>query len=299
MKALCNASYFSLIFLILSCNNERKILVFQSDFGVKDGAVAAMKGVACGVSNNLQIYDLTHEITAFNISEAAYRLEQSSNYWPTGTVFVSIVDPGVGSTRKSIVMKTKTGHYFVTPDNGTLTLVAESMGIEGVREIDETKNRLQGSNESYTFHGRDVYAYTGARLASETITFEDVGHPLEGDIVRIPNLSAEVKGNEIAGNIPVLDPQYGNVWTNIDKASLGKIGVNAGDSVMVSVYFDAAKKFEKKLLFATTFSAVPVGSELVYMNSLLKLSVAINQGNFAAKYQISSGGDWKVFVKKP
>src|ERR1041384_3917025 len=158
--------YFSSIFLILSCSKERKILVFQSDFGIKDGAVAAMKGVSTSVSKDLQIYDITHEITAFNISEAAYRLNQSASYWPAGTVFVSIVDPGVGSARKSIVMKSKTGHYFVTPDNGTLTLVAESMGVEAVREIDETKNRLKGSNESYTFHGRDVYAYTAARLAS-------------------------------------------------------------------------------------------------------------------------------------
>ncbi len=171
MKAI----YFALLLLLFSCAKERNILVFQSDFGLKDGAVAAMKGVSTSVSKDLQIYDLTHEITAYNISEAAYWLNQSASYWPTGTVFVSIVDPGVGSKRKSIVMRTKTGHYFVTPDNGTLTLVAESMGIDGVREIDETVNRLKGSAESYTFHGRDVYAYTGARLASGTITFEEVG----------------------------------------------------------------------------------------------------------------------------
>lgn len=295
MKSLL---YFSLIFLILSCNKERKILVFQSDFGVKDGAVAAMKGVATTVSNNLQIYDLTHEITPFNISEAAYRLEQSARYWPKGTVFVSIVDPGVGSSRKSIVMKTKTGHYFVTPDNGTLTLIAQSMGVDGVREIDEARNRLQGSGESYTFHGRDVYAYTGARLASETITFEEVGEPLDGDIVRLPDLKAHVSGDEIFGNIPVLDPQYGNVWTNIDKSLLDQIGVKAGDSVTVSIYFNDLNSFEKHLLFANTFSDVKIGGELAYMNSLLKLSFGIRQGNFADAKKISSGDGWSVRVKK-
>jgi len=287
--------YFTLIFLILSCNKERKILVFQSDFGVKDGAVAAMKGVSTTVSNNLQIYDLTHEITAFNIAEAAYRLEQSARYWPEGTVFVSIVDPGVGSTRKSIVMKTKTGHYFVTPDNGTLTLVAESMGIDGVREIDETKNRLKGSGESYTFHGRDVYAYTGARLASGTISFEEVGKLMDGDIVRLPQLNATKVGDEIIGSIPVLDVQYGNVWTNIDKKLLD---VKSGDSLQVSIYIGDEKRFDKKLVFANTFSAVPVGEELAYMNSLLKLSFAVNQGNFALQHNISSGENWKVIVRK-
>ena len=292
------AVYITLIFLLFSCNKERNLLVFQSDFGLKDGAVAAMKGVSTSVSKDLKIYDLTHEITAYNISEAAYRLNQSASYWPAGTVFVSIVDPGVGSARKSIVMKTKTGHYFVTPDNGTLTLIAESMGIDGVREIDETINRRKGSEESYTFHGRDVYAYTGARLASGTITFEEVGKPLEGEIVRLPNMNAEVKGDEIIGDIPVLDIQYGNVWTNINKNVLAKIGVKPGDSLAVSIFFKGEKKFESVIPFTTTFAAVPVGSELAYMNSLLQLSLAINQGNFAAEHGISQGDGWTLRVKK-
>jgi S-adenosylmethionine hydrolase len=294
MKAI----YITLIFLFFSCTKERNILVFQSDFGLRDGAVAAMKGVSTSVSKDLQIYDLTHEITAYNISEAAYRLNQSASYWPTGTVFVSIVDPGVGSARKSIVMKTKTGHFFVTPDNGTLTLIAESMGVDGVREIDETINRRKGSEESYTFHGRDVYAYTGARLASGTITFEEVGKPLEGDIVRLSNMTADVKGGEVIGNIPVLDIQYGNVWTNIDKAALEKIGVKSGDSLAVSISFKGEKKYEGVVPFTTTFAAVPVGSELAYMNSLLQLSFAINQGNFAAAHGISQGEGWVVSVKE-
>jgi S-adenosylmethionine hydrolase len=286
-----------LVLITLIGCTERKVLVFQSDFGLKDGAVAAMKGVSVSVSNNLQIYDLTHEIQPFNISEAAYRLNQSAGYWPAGTVFVSIVDPGVGSARKSVVMKTKTGHYFVTPDNGTLTLVAESMGIEGIREIDETRNRLRGSNESYTFHGRDVYAYTGARLASETITFEEIGNELD-DIVRLPGLKAVVEGEEITGNIPVLDVQYGNVWTNIDRASLEKIGVKGGDSLTVAIYFESEKKFEKTLLLGHTFSDVPVGSEVAYMNSLLNLSFGINQGDFAKAHGISSGDGWSVRVRR-
>ena len=151
-----------LLFLLLSKFSiaQNKIVVFQSDFGLKDGAVSAMKGVANGVSTNLKLYDLTHEIPAYNIWEAAYRLEQTVRYWPAGTVFVSVVDPGVGTERKSVVLKTKSGHYIVTPDNGTLTLIAESLGIAELRQIDEAVNRRKDSQKSYTFHGRDVYAYT-------------------------------------------------------------------------------------------------------------------------------------------
>ncbi len=161
-------------------------LVIQTDFGLKDGAVSAMKGVAFGVDRTLPLYDLTHEIPAYNIWEASYRLYQTLQYWPKGTVFVSVVDPGVGTDRKSVVLKTKSGHYIVSPDNGTLTLVAEHFGIDTVRQIDEKTNRLKGSEKSYTFHGRDVYAYTGARLASGAISYEQVGPKLPAEVVKIP-----------------------------------------------------------------------------------------------------------------
>src|SRR3954463_3621034 len=163
-----------ILFLLLASHSfsQNKIVVFQSDFGLKDGAVSAMKGVASGVSPDLKLYDLTHEIPAYNIWEAAYRLQQTVPYWPAGTVFVSVVDPGVGTSRKSVVLKTNTGQFIVTPDNGTLTLVAETYGIAAIRQIDEAVNRRRGSGKSYTFHGRDVYAYTAARLAAGAITFE-------------------------------------------------------------------------------------------------------------------------------
>ncbi|GAB4399230.1 MAG: hypothetical protein OHK0053_19090 [Microscillaceae bacterium] len=170
-----------------------------------------MKGVAYAVSSELKMFDLTHEIPSFNIWEAAYRLQQAAPYWPAGTVFVSVVDPGVGSERKSVVLKTQSGHYFVTPDNGTLTLVAEALGIGEVREIDEAKNRLKNSEKSYTFHGRDVYAYTGAKLAAGAITFAEVGQLLPPQVARLLYQKPERIQDEIRGNIPILDIQYGNV----------------------------------------------------------------------------------------
>src|SRR5690625_2326086 len=154
-------------------------LVLQTDFGLVDGAVSAMYGVALSVNPDLKVFDLTHEITPYNIWEGSYRLYQTITYWAKGTVFVSVVDPGVGTDRSSIIAKTTDGKYIVTPDNGTLTHVYENIGIEEIREIDESTNRLPNSGESYTFHGRDVYAYTGARLAAGIIDFEASGRKLE------------------------------------------------------------------------------------------------------------------------
>lgn len=142
----------SIIIFSTSVFSASEILVFQSDFGLKDGAVSAMKGVAIGIDKDLKIYDVTHDIPAYSIWDAAYRLYQTAEYWPAGTVFVSIVDPGVGTERLSVVLKTKNGQYFVTPDNGTLALVAEKFGIDEVRQIDEAVNRRQDSEKSYTFH---------------------------------------------------------------------------------------------------------------------------------------------------
>ena len=109
-------------------------LVLLTDFGTQDGAVSAMKGVAYSVSQELLISDLSHENPSIFVG--AYRLYQAEQFWPKDTVFVAVVDPGVGTARLSVVLKTRTGHYFVGPDNGLLSLVAERDGIEGLRQID-------------------------------------------------------------------------------------------------------------------------------------------------------------------
>jgi hypothetical protein len=278
--------------------SQRRALVFQSDFGVKDGAVAAMKGVAFTVSSDLSMFDLTHEIPAYNIWEAAYRLNQAARYWPAGTVFVSVVDPGVGSARKSVVLKTRSGHFFVTPDNGTLTLVAESLGIAEVREIDEAKNRLRNSTQSYTFHGRDVYAYTGARLASGTIRFEETGPLLSPRVVNLSYQKPVFQDNEVQGNIPVLDIQYGNVWTNIDQGTFERLKVKYGDHLHIKIFKNNSLIYEGDVAFGKTFSDVSPGTPVGYINSLLNFSIGINQGNFAALHNVGSGAEWTVLIEK-
>jgi S-adenosylmethionine hydrolase len=275
---------------------QNKIVVFQSDFGVKDGAVSAMKGVAMGVSTDLKLYDLTHEIPAYNIWEAAYRLEQTVRYWPAGTVFVSVVDPGVGTTRKSIVLKTKSGHYIVTPDNGTLTLIAQSLGIDEIREINEAVNRRKDSQKSYTFHGRDVYAYTAARLAAGAITYEQVGPVLPKQVISIPYQQAVMGGKTIKGNIPVLDVQYGNVWTNIPDTLFKQLNPKLGDIVHVIIFYKNKQVYQGGMPYSQTFGEVAEGKPLAYLNSLLQLSFALNMGDFAKTYRVASGGDWSVEV---
>lgn len=277
---------------------QNKILVFQSDFGLKDGAVSAMKGVAMGVSTDLKLFDLTHEIPAYNIWEAAYRLVQTVPYYPAGTVFVSVVDPGVGTERKSVVLKTKTGQFIVTPDNGTLTLVAEELGIAGLRQIDEAINRRSNSGQSYTFHGRDVYAYTGARLASGTITFEQVGAALPLDVVTLPYQKAVLENGRLKGSIAILDIQYGNVWTNISQQLLKKAGIKYGNILKIKVFHNGKQVYQGDMPFLETFGAVAAGKPLAYLNSLMQLSFALNQGSFADTFKIGSGQEWSVTIRQ-
>lgn len=277
---------------------QNKIVVFQSDFGLKDGAVSAMKGVAMDVSADLKLFDLTHEIPAYNIWEAAYRLEQTVSYWPVGTVFVSVVDPGVGTQRKSVVLKTKSGHYIVTPDNGTLTLISESLGIAEIRQIDEAMNRRKNSEKSYTFHGRDVYAYTAARLASGVITFEQVGKQMPNEVVKLPYQKALLENKKIKGTISILDVQYGNIWTNIPSELFSQLQVKPGDKLHIIIYQKKIKKYEGDMPYTETFGAVDKGKPLAYLNSLLQLSFALNMGSFSSAYKIFSGSEWTVEVIK-
>ena len=271
------------------------MVVYQTDFGLKDGAVSEMKGVAMGVSPDLKLFDLTHEIPAYNIWEAANRLDQPVRSWPKGTVFVSVVDPGVGTSRKSVVLKTKSGHFIVTPDNGTLTLVGQSLGIEEVREINEAVNRRKDSQKSYTFHGRDVYSYTGARLAAGVITFAQVG-PVLPKIISIPYQHATLNGKTLKGDIPVLDVQYGNIWTNIPAGLFNQLKPKFGDIVHVVIFNKGKQVYQGNMPYSQTFGEVAEGKPLAYLNSLLQLSFALNMGDFAKAHHIKSGADWSVEV---
>jgi hypothetical protein len=289
---------FLLFFLLPAWLLASAPLVFQTDFGQKDGAVAAMKGVAVSVSPQLAIYDLSHENTPFDTWEAAYRLKQTAPFWPAGTVFVSVIDPGVGTVRKGVVLKTRNGQYFVGPDNGTWTLIAEELGVAAMREIDETKHRRPGSEKSYTFHGRDVFAYVGAQLAAGVTTFDDVGPLLPPAVVKLDYEHARFENGVLVGSIPVLDFQYGNVWTNLDDGLFARLAPKLGERFRVTITHAGQVVYRGELPYARTFGDVPEGAPLLYINSLMNISFALNQGDFAKAHHLASGPQWSVRVER-
>lgn len=274
-------------------------LILQSDFGYADGAVSAMYGVALGVSPALRVFDLTHDIPQYDIWEASYRLIQTVSYWPRGSVFVSVVDPGVGSTRRSIAVRTAEGQYIITPDNGTLTHIKRMCGIEEARIIDESVNRLPNSGESYTFHGRDIYAYTGARLASGVISFAQVGPEVPVDsVIELPVVEPQREGDVITGTIDVLDVRFGSLWTNISRDLFAGLGVSHGGRVEVSIANNTRTLYKNIMVYAKSFADVNVGEPLLYINSLDCVAVAINQGSFSKAYNIGTGISWRIALRK-
>jgi S-adenosylmethionine hydrolase len=274
------------------------IIVYETDFGLRDGAVASMKGVALAVEPTLRLFDLTHEIPPFDIWTGAYQLDITLPYWPPGTVFVVVVDPGVGTERAAIVARTGSGHYVVTPDNGTLTLVADRLGLEAVHRIDEARHRLPGSEASFTFHGRDLFSITAARLASGAITLEQVGPRLATEPVRLDYQAASVAGDALVGTIPALDVNFGNVWTNIEPAAMAAVGLAKGDLVAVRILEGADEVYRGAVVWVDTFGDVPEGEALLYRNSVGTMALAINYGDFAATHGIGFGAEWRVELRR-
>ncbi|MGU7860994.1 SAM hydrolase/SAM-dependent halogenase family protein [Streptococcus suis] len=278
---------------------SNNLLVLQSDFGLVDGAVSAMIGVALQESRDLVVHHLTHDITPYNIFEGSYRLFQTVEYWPEGTTFVSVVDPGVGSKRKSVVALTEQNHYIVTPDNGTLSFIKKYVGIKAVREISEVANRRANTEHSYTFHGRDVYAYTGAKLASGYISFEEVGPELSVDkIVEIPTVPTEVGSDYVKGTIDILDVRFGSLWTSITREEFYTLQPQFEDRFEVTIYNNDMLVYQNQVTYGKSFVDVRIGQPLIYINSLYRVGVAINQGSFAKAYNVGVGQNWHIEIKR-
>ncbi|HEM5138273.1 S-adenosyl-l-methionine hydroxide adenosyltransferase family protein [Streptococcus suis] len=278
---------------------SNNLLVLQSDFGLVDGAVSAMIGVALQESRDLVVHHLTHDITPYNIFEGSYRLFQTVEYWPEGTTFVSVVDPGVGSKRKSVVALTEQNHYIVTPDNGTLSFIKKYVGIKTVREISEVANRRANTEHSYTFHGRDVYAYTGAKLASGHISFEEVGPELSVDkIVEIPTVPTEVGSDYVKGAIDILDVRFGSLWTSITREEFYTLQPQFEDRFEVTIYNNDMLVYQNQVTYGKSFADVRIGQPLIYINSLYRVGVAINQGSFAKAYNVGVGQNWHIEIKR-
>ena len=288
---------FVALLAVLSCAGlvakERNAVVIQADFG---GAV--MPGVVFAVDKEIPIFTVQPLIDLYNIDAAARNLIYTAPVWPAGTVFVSVVDPGVGTKRKSVVLKTKNGQFFVTPDNGTLSYVAKELGIEAVREIDEKINRRPGTEWSHTFHGRDVYAYTAGRLAAGVITYEQVGPLLEAKVVVLEMPKPVVRDGVATGMIDSSRGHLGNTTCLIDRHTFEQLGVKEGERVVVKIRKGDQVVWEEAVPYVRTFGDVPVGKNLLFINSSGFVAMAVNQGNFANAYNIDSGRDWTLAVGK-
>lgn len=274
-------------------------LVVQTDFGLQDGAVNAMYGVAYQVDLALTINNLTHEITPYNIHDASYRLLQAVSYWPKGTVFVSVVDPGVGSNRRSVVAELTGGQYVITPDNGTLTYLSQYVGVKEVRKIDEETQRLPGSSESHTFHGRDVYVYNGARLASGKVKFAELGTVLPtSDLVTFPLVAPQQNEQQIVGTIDITDIRFGSLWTNIPVDFFKSWQVEYGQSLLVKIYYQGVVRYQDEVVFGRSFAQVAPKEAVLYINSLLNVGLGLNLDSFSAVYKIGTGNDWTIEITK-
>jgi S-adenosylmethionine hydrolase len=257
----------------------RPIIVFMTDFGTANDAVAICKGVMLSISPDARIMDITHEVTPFSIEEGARFLEGVTPYYPAGTVFVVVVDPGVGTSRKAIIVKSKKGQYFVLPDNGLITPVADRDGIEGAREITNTAWMI-GNKVSSTFHGRDIFSPTAAHLA-EGDDWTQAG-PVVENLVRLQPKTATVAANGITGEVIGLDDPFGSLITDILGDDFKKLGYVYGDKVTLKI-----DQKDYTFPFQKTFGDVQVGQPLVYIDSRGRVGIAVNQRDFSKEYKIT------------
>ncbi|MGC1659103.1 MAG: SAM-dependent chlorinase/fluorinase [Candidatus Acidiferrales bacterium] len=281
----------SLAFVLTACGRRtgrqeqagnlsaRPMIVFMTDFGTANDAVAICKAVIVGIVPNVRIMDITHQVTPYSIEEGARFLSGVTPYYPSGTVFLVVVDPGVGTSRKAIIAKTKKGQYFVLPDNGLITPVVDRDGLEGVREITNTAWMI-GDNVSSTFHGRDIFSPAAAHLAAG----EDwtLAGPEVKELVRLSVKTATVDTKGITGEVMALDDPYGSLITDIPGEDFKTLGYSLGEKI--SVKLDGKPVV---IPYQKTFMEVPVGQSLLYIDSRGRVGLAVNQGDYSRVYKIT------------
>lgn len=278
----------------------KRNIVMQSDFGIDNYLVSSMHGICKRVSQDLEIFDITHIIPPFDIKKASKILSSIIPCWPEGTVFVSVVDPGVGTSRKASVALLKNGYYVVSPDNGAFTDLDNMYGIEEIREIDEETNRYKNIEEVNIFHGRDLFSYCAAKLAANEITFEEVGPKYDlSEIVKFESYPYSITQNKVEG-IAVGSKEYnfGIMDTNIPNKEFVKSNIKFGDDVKISFIYDEKSECEIKTKFVRTFGEVPIGQPLVYNEVALFIGIAINQGNFAKTNHLVDDRIYNLVIEK-
>lgn len=255
------------------------VIVFMTDFGTANDSVAICKAVILGIAPNVRIMDITHQVTPYSIEEGARFLEGVTRYYGEGTVFLAVVDPGVGTSRKALIVKSKKGQFFVLPDNGLITPVIDRDGLEGAREVTNTAWMI-GDKVSSTFHGRDIFSPAAAHLAAG----EDwtLAGPEVKDLVRLQPRKADFGVHGITGAVIALDDPYGNLITNIPGEDFKHLSYGVGEKITVKI---GNRDFT--MAYGKTFMDVAVGQPVIYVNSRGNVGIAVNQGNFSERYKVT------------
>lgn len=251
----------------------------MTDFGTANDSVAICKAVILRIAPDARIMDITHQVTPYSIEEASRFLAGVTPYYPSGTVFLVVVDPGVGTSRKAIIVKSTKGQYFVLPDNGLITPVADRDGIEGAHEITNPAWMI-GLKVSSTFHGRDIFSPSAAHLAAGE-NWTQAGLEVK-DLVRLKPVLATFDAKGITGEVIGLDDPYGSLITNIQGDDFKKFGYALGDEVTVQI-----DKKSYAFPYVKTFMDVRIGQPLLYIDSRGRVGFALNERDFSKTYKIS------------
>jgi S-adenosylmethionine hydrolase len=271
-----------------AASTQRPTIVFMTDFGTANDAVAICRAVIYNIAPGVRLTDITHQVTPFSIEEASRFLAGVTPYYPSGTVFLVVVDPGVGTSRKAVIVKSKKGQYFVLPDNGLIWPVIERDGLDSAREITNREWMIQSAVSS-TFHGRDVFSPSAAHLAAGW-DYNLVG-PEVAQLVQLTPKTSTTTDKGIDGDIVGLDDPYGSLITDIPGDEFKKLGYNLGDKVTVQI-----NKKPVSVPYVKTFMDVPVGDSLLYIDSRGRVGIANNEGNYSKKFAITPPGT--IFIPR-
>ena len=255
----------------------KPIVALFTDFGVRDAYVAQMKGAILSVDAGLTVVDLNHEVPAFNVRQAAYLLEASSRYLPAGSIVVTVVDPGVGTERRPVLCGTRSGGWFVGPDNGLLTLVLESQGLSAAYELTETA--FFRSSVSATFHGRDIFGPVAAHLARGVCPAE-FGPRVE-TLHTLSFGSPRVAGDAVAGEILHVD-HYGNIISNVTPDLVAGLQVGRRLGFVID-----GRRWTAP--FCATYGTQPAGSLITLVSSGGTLEIACTEDSAAARVKAGAG----------
>jgi len=272
---------------------ERPVIGFLTDFGL-DGAAATCRAVMLSICRDAQIVDIAHTTRKYAIRDGAFLLRFSLPYFPVG-VHVGVVDPGVGTRRRPIGIRTGRGDVLIGPDNGLLVPPAEALG--GIVEARELANRdLWLPVTTSTFHGRDIFAPVAANLAARRAAFASVGPDVPIDeLIRLPEPQATATDGLIETVVTYVD-SFGNIRLAGGATALRDAFGQIADATPLVAEFDGPEPLREQTRYATTFGLVPPGASLVYVDSLGNLAMADNQGNLAARLGI--GHDRPVRISR-